>query len=257
MKGRLSSPRFRRRVYWSAALVVVVALIVGALRLGNTGKSNETPLSDKPAWVYHEPARMQLSPVDRRDLFRRASQFIKTAVARQHLDSPQARKRLDSAWEMLGPEMKAGQTRKSWDTGFNNVIPFPAVGIANWDILYAYRDDVAIDVSVVGDPHSDWAGKTFTLELKRYRAHPRNWLVASWVPKGVGGQGQIRSVAKLPPLKPPHAALSPKWLLLPVGIVASLLLLLIGWVIRSAMIQRRAARRYAQLLGYRSTSNPS
>jgi hypothetical protein len=249
MKRRLSSPRFRRRLYWSGGLAVVGALITVALYVGNTGKSNETPLSNKPAWVYHEPARMQLSALDRRDLFKRASQFIKAAVAREHLDSPQARKRLDLAWEMLGPEMKAGQTRRSWDTGFNNVIPFPAVGIANWDILYSYQDDVAIDLSVVGDPHGDWAGKTFTLELKRYRAHPHRWLVASWVPKGVGGQGQVRSVAKLPPARPPQAALSAKWLLLPAGIFASLMLVLIGWSIRSAIIQRRAARRYAQLLG--------
>jgi hypothetical protein len=257
MNGRLSSPRFRRRLYCSAGLVGAAGVIAGAFYVGNTGRSNATPLTNGPALVYHEPARMQLTAADRRELFQTASQFIKTAVARQHLDSAKARKRLDSAWKMLGPEMRAGQTRKSWDTGFNNVIPFPAVGIANWDILYAYRDDVAIDLGVVGDKHSDWAGKTFTLELKRYKAHPHSWLVASWVPKGVGGQGQVRSVAKLPPLKPPKAPLSAKWLLLPVGIFGSVMLTLIGWAIRSAVMQRRAARRYARLLGYNSTSNPS
>ena len=107
---------------------------------------------------------MRLTAADRRDLFDTASRFIKTAVARKHLDS---------AWDMLGPEMKAGQTRKSWDSGFNNVIPFPAVGIATWDILYAYQGDVAIDLGVVGAKTSDWAGKTFTLELKRYQSHPQ------------------------------------------------------------------------------------
>ena len=91
--------------------------------------------------------------------------------------------------------MKAGQTRRSWDTGNNNVIPFPAIGIANWSVLYAYRDDVALDLGVVGDPHSDWAGKTFTIEFKRYKSQPRDWLVAAWVPKGIGGAGQIKSVA--------------------------------------------------------------
>jgi hypothetical protein len=258
MKSRLSSPRFRRRLYWSIGLVVVVgALVGGAIYVGNTGRSNATPLINKPAWVYREPARMQLTEADRRDLFEAASRFIKTAVAREHLDSAVARKRLDSAWEMLGPEMRAGQTRKSWDSGFNNVIPFPAVGIATWDVLYAYQGDVAIDLGVVGDRHSDWAGKTFTLELKRYKAHPHSWLVASWVPKGIGGQGQIKSAAKLPPLPPPKAALSAKWLLLPVAILGLLLVTLLGWALRSAVRQRRAARRYARELGYSSSSNPS
>jgi hypothetical protein len=249
MAGRLSSPRFRRRLFWTVgSLAVLGGVAIGGVMVGNTGRSNATPLIDKPAWVYREPARMQLTSSDRRELFEIASQFIRTAVARKHLDT---------AWNMLGPEMKAGQTRKSWDTGNNNVIPFPAVGIANWSILYAYRNDVAIDLGVIGDPHSDWAGKTFTIELKRYDSQPRNWLVASWVPKGIGGAGQIKSVAAVPPPPPDVAAVSSRWLLAPLGILAALVFGLGGWGIMSLIRQRRAAKRYAKLLGYNSSSNPS
>ncbi|MBA3843656.1 MAG: hypothetical protein H0X39_13775 [Actinobacteria bacterium] len=223
-------------------------VVVGSIKIGNTGKSNDTPLVDKPAWVYHEPARLRLTPADRKELFARASLFIKTAVAR---------KRLDAAWLMLGPEMRAGQTRKSWDTGTNNVIPFPAVGIANWDVLYAYRNDVAIDLAVVGARSSDWAGKTFTIELKRYGKHPHNWLVASWVPKGIGGSRQVKSLAQLPPPPPPKAPLSARWLLAPLSIFGLLLLSLIAFGLRSTIRARRAAKRYAQALGYSSTSSPS
>ena len=112
--------------------------------VGNTGHSNETPLIDRPALGLPRAGEDAADAADRRELFDTASLFIRTAVARKHLDS---------AWNMLGPEMKAGQTRKSWDTGNNNVIPFPAVGIATWDILYAYQDDVALDLGVVGDAH--------------------------------------------------------------------------------------------------------
>ena len=149
--------------------------------------------------------------------------------------------------------MRAGQTRKSWDTGFNNVIPFPAVGIATWDILYAYKDDVAIDLGVVGDKHSDWAGKTFTIELKRYQGHGNNWLVASWVPKGIGGGGQVKSVASQPPLKPPTAPLDAKWLLLPVSIFGLLIATLIAWAIRGAV---RSVARHAATRG-RSATDPA
>jgi hemoglobin/transferrin/lactoferrin receptor protein len=69
--------------------------------IGNTGKSNATPIIDKPAQVYREPARMNLTAADRRHLFEAASHFLRTAVARKHLDS---------AWDLLGPEMKAADT---------------------------------------------------------------------------------------------------------------------------------------------------
>jgi hypothetical protein len=249
MIGRLHSIRFRRRLYWTVGILGTgTGIAVAGALIGNTGHSTATKIIDKPAQVYHEPAAMTLTAGDRRDLFDTATRFIRTAVARKHLDS---------AWDMLGPEMKAGQTRKSWDTGFNNVVPFPAVGIAQWGILYSYRNDVALDLSVVGAKNSDWAGKTFTIELKRYPSHPSNWLVASWVPKGIGGAGQIRSVASQPPPPPVKAPLSSKWLLAPVGLVGVLILSLGAWGVTAVVRQRRAAKRYEKLLGYNSSSNPS
>jgi hypothetical protein len=249
MSGRLNSPRFRRRLFWTVGtLSVVGAVVTGAILIGNTGHSNATKIIDRPAQVYHEPPKMTLTVADRNALFQIASRFIQTAVARKHLDT---------AWNMLGPEMKAGQTRKSWDTGNNNVVPFPAVGIANWGISYAYKGDVALDLSVVGAKNSDWAGKTFTIELKHYPSRPRDWLVAAWVPKGIGGAGQVRSVAAEPPPPPVKAPLSAKWLLAPLGIFAFLIASLSAFGLRSLIKQRRAVKKYERLLGYSSSSNPS
>jgi hypothetical protein len=239
VKGRLSSYRFRRRLLVGGGTLLVLGLIVGiSVDLGNTGHTEAQKIDySKKAWVYHEPATMKLTNADRRELYTTAVHFISTAVARKHLDE---------AWEMLGPEMKAGQTRKSWDTGNNNVVPFPAVGIATWTIAYAYKNDVAMDLAVVGDRHSDFAGKTFTLELKRSNAH--RWLVAAWVPKGVGGRGQVKSLAKQPVPPPPKAPLSAKWLLAPLSIIGIGVLALIAIGVRNVLRHRRAARRYAELL---------
>jgi hypothetical protein len=249
MIGRLHSIRFRRRLYWTLGTVgTLTGIAVAGVLIGNTGKSTATKIIDKPAQVYHEPAAMSLTPSDREELFATAMRFIRTAVARKHLDS---------AWDMLGPEMKAGQTRRSWDSGFNNVVPFPATGIATWGVDYAYQNDVALDLSVIGAKNSDWAGKTFTIELKRYRPHSHDWLVAAWVPKGIGGAGQIRSVAAQPPPPPVKAALSSKWLLAPVGLIGVLVLSLAGWGVTSMIRQRRAVKKYEKALGYSSTSNPS
>jgi|GEM_PF-3248152 hypothetical protein len=250
MRGRLSSPRFRRRLGWLAILVLVAGLItLAATKYANTGASNATPLIDKPATVYRIPARMHLSKQDRNDLFDVTSRFVRTAVARKHLDS---------AWNMLGPELKAGQTHKSWDTGFNNVVPFKADGIGLFSILYAYQNDVAIDTGLVSGKGSGWAAKTFTIELKRYPGQPHHWLVASWVPKGIGGGGTLSPSRRAGPPPPPfQSKLSARWLLVPLVFFALLVVFLTTWALGGAIRGRRAARRYADALGYSSSSNPS
>ena len=255
MKGRLSSPRFRRRLLWVGGSTCATALIVYvAVYYANTGRSNATPIDKtKKAWVYKAPAHMSLTRSDRLDLFNTSTRFIRTAVVRKHLDS---------AWDMLGPEMKAGQTRKSWDTGFNNVVPFNADGIQAWDILYAYDGDVALDLSLVsrgkGKDKRTWAGKTFTLELKHYPGHSHRWLVASWVPKGVGGGGTLSPNRRSGPPPPAfRAQVSAKWLFVPAVFLASLLLVLVLSAVRAVVRARRASRRYAEALGYNSSSNPS
>ena len=246
----MSSPRFRRRLGWLAVLLGVAGLItLAATRYANTGASNATPLLDKPATVYRVPSRMHLTKQDRNELFDVTSRFVRTAVVRKHLDS---------AWNMLGPEMKAGQTRKSWDTGFNNVVPFKADGIGLFSVLYAYKDDVAIDTGLVSGKGNGWAAKTFTIELKRYPGHPGQWLVASWVPKGIGGGGTLSPTRRAGPPPPPfNSKLSARWLLAPLVFVALLVVFLTVWALSGAIRGRRAARRYADALGYSSSSNPS
>jgi hypothetical protein len=237
---------------WVSGSTSAVALIVFVgFHFANTGRSNATPIDKtKKPWVYTAPAHMRLTKQDRLQLFDTSSRFVRTAVARKHLDS---------AWEMLGPEMKAGQTRKSWDTGFNNVVPFKADGIEAWDILYAYEGDVALDLSLVSGRRSgtNWAGKTFTLELKRDPASHR-WLVASWVPKGVGGGGTLSPNRRSGPPPPAVTAhLSARWLFVPGVFLGGLLLVLGVAGVRSVVRSRRASRRYAEALGYKSSSNPS
>jgi hypothetical protein len=230
---------------------VTVVIVAIAVELGNTGRSHATPIDrTKKAWVYRAPTHMSLTKHDRLELFSASSRFVRTAVSRRHLDT---------AWGMLAPEMRAGQTRKSWDSGYNNVVPFKADGIEAWDIMYAYKDDVAIDMSLVSGRRDgpNWAGKTFTVELKRDPSSHR-WLVASWVPKGVGGGGTLsptRTSGPVPPAVTAH--ISSRYLFVPALFLGGLLLVLGAAGARSVVRSRRASRRYAETLGYKSSSNPS
>jgi hypothetical protein len=191
---------------------------------------------------------VSLSKRDRAQLFDVISRFVQTAVVRKHLDA---------AWNMLGPEMKAGQTRRSWDTGDNNVVPFNASGIGLFNVLYAYRGDVAIDTGLVSGKGNGWAAKTFTIELKRSPGHASRWLVASWVPKGIGGGGTLSPTHEAGPPPPFKTKVSAHWLFAPLFFLALLAVFLAVWALRNAIRGRRAARRYADALGYSSTSNPS
>jgi hypothetical protein len=225
--------------------VAVVAIV--SIAVGNTGRSNATKVDySKPAWVYRAPAHMTLTKNERLALFKTASYFVQTAVARKHLDD---------AWGLLGPEMRAGQTRKSWDSGFNNVIPFPADGVQSWAVLYSYQGDVAIDLSLFhrGTTSDNWSGKTFTIELKRNLDRPSSkWLVVSWVPKGIGGGGVLSPSRNAGPPPPgPKAAVSTKFLFMPVAFLVLLLLGLGVWGIRGVVKSRRASRKYSESLGYK------
>jgi hypothetical protein len=252
VKRRLASPRFRRRLLWlGGGSWLAAVIVIVSVHYGNTGHSQATPIDKtKKAWVYREPQHASLTKRDRVALFNASSRFVQTAVARKHLDA---------AWEMLGPEMRAGQTRKSWDTGFNNVVPFKADGIEAWNVMYAYKDDVAVDLSLVSGRRNgnNWAGKTFTIELKRNPSSHR-WLVASWVPKGVGGGGTLspnRTSGPVPPAVTAH--ISSRYLFVPGVFLGGLLLVLGAAGLRAVLRSRRASRRYREALGYKSSSNPS
>jgi hypothetical protein len=228
-------------------VLVVAGVAIGiAMAIGNIGQNLSTPIDkSKPAWVYHPPPSMTLSAADRETIFQISAAFVDTAVRRRHLDM---------AWDMLAPQMKAGQTRAQWDTGNNNVVPFQAVGIAAWNILYSFRDDVALNLAVLGDRHAEWAGKTFTIELKRDKATNR-WLVASWTPDGIGGKDQIRSLHNAPPPVPDGSPLSPAYLLVPFAMVLGLVLLPLPFGVGRYFRTRRSARRYAELLALQRASD--
>jgi hypothetical protein len=228
---------------------MVAGAVAASIAVGNTGHSTATPVdTSAKAWVAPQRTAVSLSVADRRAVFRTSLAFIRTAVVRKHLDS---------AWKLLGPEMRAGQTQASFVSGNNNVVPFPAVGIATWDVLYSYRNDVALDFALVGPKKSEWAGKTFTIELKRSHSTPRQWLVAAWAPRGVGGAGQIRDYQKLFPPATLRSPLDARWLLAPAAVIVAMLLALIGWGVRSKFRYRRAVRRYEELLGHGRGTRPA
>jgi hypothetical protein len=238
MGRRLQSPRFRKRLLWGSLFVAVTSAVVGgSIVIGNTGRRIDTPVTGGPAWTYREPVVLRMTPALRREFLSRSLAFVQTAVTR---------KDVDKAYDMAGPSIRQGMSRQEWHTGNIPVVPFPAVGLLEWNVAYSYTDDVALDLALVAPRRSDTVGKTFRIELKRFGKH---WLVEAWVPQGISSTNNVRSLHKELASQPePKAPLGAAWLLAPLGVLGLALLVPVGLGIRSWRVGRRAMREYEATL---------
>jgi hypothetical protein len=137
------SPRARRRLAWRGGAVLAVALVaVPLVFFRNTGHSLQTPLSDKPAVVYHEPKHVPASEATRRAAERTLAAFVRTAIVRRHPGE---------AWTLATPHMQEGSTRAEWDAGILPVAPYPGneFRTSSLRLKYSYRGVLGYDVLVL------------------------------------------------------------------------------------------------------------
>lgn len=244
MSARWSSVRFRRRFFGiGGALTVVTAVAVVVALLGNTAKKEPDTRRPGAPWTYRAPQIAHLTKAERVEVLKTSVLFIDTAVARKHLER---------AFPITDQELLQGMSRREWMRGDIPVVPFPVLGIAAWNVVYSYRNDVGLQFSLVAKPGSQTVlGKTFTIELKRHRdAAP--WRVVSWSPTGISGPSndpkQAAALAAGPP--PMHPALTMWWLALPLGMLAMIVLIPAGLGIRSWYLGRKFEREYLAGRGY-------
>jgi hypothetical protein len=166
-----SRPRWQKTLPWVAALLLaggVLAVIVKFVPSSN-GNVNMSA-TQHPTKVAPTPKTVKLAPGARQV----AGTFILTAVRRQHLAK---------AWNIVGPEIKQGQTLKQWMTGNIAVVPYlTPTDITPMKIDYSFKNDALIEVAMV--PKKGYKGQTniFWLELRRVGT-PKHWVVWSWTPR--------------------------------------------------------------------------
>jgi hypothetical protein len=233
-----SSARFRRRA-WSAAGFVVAGAAVAAVALSmqNTGDFPKQRLVDEPADVIRVPKTARLTKHDTADVVAATTRFVRTAVARKHLSE---------AYDIVGPELRGGMSRAEWTKGDNPVVPFASVGIVNWKLAYSYRNDVGLDLALLAPRGSDVVGKSFRIELRRPAAG-KPWRVVSWLPLGLSGAGNVRSIAKQQAqarVVSSGPTLAAWWLLFPVAVLSLVVVVPVALGMRSWRAHRRAQRAY-------------
>ena len=240
MAGRLSSPRFRRRLVKAGvptALVGAGALV--SILFWNTGTIVETPLHGR-AELYVPPIPVKMAAAERREVIATAARFVQTAVRRDHAER---------AFELAGPSLRAGTTRAEWQGGDIPVVPYP-VDDARWKFDYSYEDEIGLQVAVFPERGASVPPAVFTMSLRAVGdGAARRWLVDSWAPRGGGGSRPSRSEGSPfgVDLRPPPQAstsLGAAWLLVPAGLIALALLVPAALLLLERVRSRRAQRAH-------------
>jgi hypothetical protein len=187
----LHSYRWRRRIAFTAIGVgVAVPLIWLAVRYsdpGNPENANGPTVAD-----YVPTKNVPFTPAQRRQVHQVLKQFIATAVVR---------KNVAQAWDIAGPTLKEGVTRKQWDKGNLPVIPYPALdkGWGNWSFVqYSYAEGqkhtVGVEVFLFPKPNSGLSAMTADVEV--FKSPKKHWLVDYWMPKRFHGPPAVANTTK-------------------------------------------------------------
>jgi ABC-type amino acid transport system permease subunit len=167
----IRKPGWRKALPWVIVVLVVgIVIAVVAVKYSNTGKSQATPLLNKPAQdVSKVPPTVKLPPGA-------------TKVARQFIETAVARKNLGQSYSIVTDQIKQGQSLKSWMTGNIAVVPFPVVDVkyAPMKIDFSYPAEAQIEVALLPKAGAKVHGQLFIMDIVK---RDGKWLVNSWVPR--------------------------------------------------------------------------
>ena len=173
--ARAHSPRRRRRTLWILAGVGVAVAIVAVFAFGPDRDADPARLAARSG-LADVPEQLVKAPLP--DEARRvAIRFIQTAVAR---------KNLEEAWLLVGPNLRGGLTRKEWITGANPVVPYPIdeLEVAPYKVDASYTKSALLEVALLPRKGSGVRAQVFFLELKKVGANATaRWIVDNWVPR--------------------------------------------------------------------------
>jgi len=216
-------------------MTVTAGVVGGALAIGfiwpNTAPPENTKPTGGPVKIAAPPKKVPLKVRERAAALAVASRFIDTAVAR---------KNVDRAWGLVTPTLRAGYTRKQWDTAnLPGIPPFP-VAEARWRLQFSDEKGIGFTMALFPTKASHQQAAVFMIGLHKVGAGKhRHWLVDNWqaapttasqVMGGGGGSagGVLDQVTPRVTATSAKAKESPIWLLIPVGLLSLALLIPAG-----------------------------
>jgi hypothetical protein len=171
LPSRLWTRRLPRLLPWLAG-AVLVAGFAALLQARTKTESLEAPLTNKPVKPYVEPKAVPLAPEARRV----AVLFIRTAVARRDLDT---------AWRISGPQIRQGVSYREWMSGNIAVVPYPVDEVERIPVKidWSYRKSAMLEVALLPKEGSAEKPQVFLIGVKRIVKGKRvRWVVEYWAP---------------------------------------------------------------------------
>src|SRR5262249_34401400 len=232
-------------------LTITAAVVGCALAIGfiwpNTAPPEHDNATGGPVKVDATPKAVSLKLHDRAAALVVVSEFVDSAVAGHNVDR---------AWWLVTPAMRAGYTRKQWDTQpLPDIAPFP-VAQARWKLQYSDTKGVGFTVALFPPRRTHQQPIVFMVGLHQVGAlRQRHWLIDNWQPAPInatasGGGGsasgefapQLGANAGASPSG--KAKESPIWLLVPVGLLSLTLIIPAGVFGMNWRRDRRARAAY-------------
>ena len=253
----LESPRRRRRLIKIAVVLAIVPLAYLGVHFSHGAAPDNANGPVVPN--YAQPKHFRFTKSEQAAVHPVLARFIKYAVAREDPAK---------AWDVAGPDLRSGLTRKQWDTGAIPVVNYPAShkGLGSWSyVKYTYGHTVGLEVFVFPKPGSGYSAMTAAAEVRKDGAG--RWQVNYWMPERFHGPASVsakqekaakkaaRAYAKSSKPTSTHkvAAAAPAatgqptqirgiWLLLPVGILSLIILAPLTLLFVGMYRNRRAER---------------
>ena len=164
----------RRSITLLSGLILVAGVVAFAVAwIGDTGTSQETPLSNEPAQLFTPRKQVPLDSAARQV----AGRFIQTAVAREDLAE---------SYELAHPELRQGLTKQEWLTGNIPVVYYPAKEIeqARFKIDESYPNEAILQVALLPRDPTKVKPQVFFIGLKKAgKGAAARWQVNYWVPR--------------------------------------------------------------------------
>jgi hypothetical protein len=171
---RKSWYRSRPVLVWTVAGVTVACGVAALFAFGPNKDAAPEVFTNDPVQVPVVQKKAPLPEAAKQVAIR----FVQTAVARENLEE---------AWELVGPNLRGGLTRKQWITGDNPVVPYPidVLDVAPYKIDESYVDSALLEVALLPKEGADIKSQIFFLGLKKVgKGENAHWLVDNWVPRG-------------------------------------------------------------------------
>ena len=160
---------------------MVVPLIFLAVHFSTPGSpQNANGPNVAEAALYRTPKHVPFTASDRRAVRNVLAHFIATAVARRDVSD---------SWDLAGPALRSGITRRQWAKGEIPIVPYPVSkhGQGAWSVVqYSYRNEVGLEALLFPKPCSGYSIATVDTTLVRRAGR---WRVNYWMLTKFHGPG--------------------------------------------------------------------